>query len=235
MGYVAHFNSPGRLVGSMKDELDLAVADIVANNTSIVIDVNSTLSSQILVDSFRRQQLSFIPKSTTLPIGSTYLHGVYGPTVALQTVNNRRAMYYLDSEWDQESINQRAFESAYPENKILSIGKKSSAFLLSILIDPMYEGFVYSFEYLKHNQLITTAGKTLNDIEFWMYYAEPLLVAHHWGGAIDYTNVAFNHADPDFTKDTVYVNLKVLTKFLSKPSVSTLAVPDNSNLLEFTQ
>jgi hypothetical protein len=234
MGYTAHFTSPGRLVGSMKDELDVAVANIVANNSSIVIDDNSTLSSQILVDSFRRQQLPFIPKNTTLPMGSTYLHGVYGPTVALQTVNNKRAMYYVDSAWDQESINQRAYESAYPKNKILSIGKKSSAFLLSILIDPIYEGFVYSFEYLKHNQLITADEKTLNDIEFWMYYAEPLLVAHHWRSAIDYTNVLFNHSSPDFTKDTVYVNLKVLTKFLSRPAVSTLAVPDNSNLLEFT-
>lgn len=126
MGYVAHFTSLGRQVHSMKDELDLAVASVASQHPLIVIDVNSSLSSQILVDSFRRQQIPFAHKSDTMPLNGTYLHGVYGPTVALRTVNNKRAVYYVDSHNDQESINQRAYESAYPENKILSIGKNST-------------------------------------------------------------------------------------------------------------
>ena len=231
MFYYALFTSPGRQVSNMKDELDLAVAEIAAQHPLIVIDVDSTLSSRILIDSFQRQRIPFTPKSNTLPSGSVYLHGVYGPTVATRTVNNKCATYYIDSKWSTESIRQRAYENEFPENKILSIGKNSFAYLLSILIDPMYQGFVYSSKYLSHNQLETSNGQVLADTEFWSYYVEPLLIAHHWGHSINYTDTKFSVCNTDCSKDTVYVNLNILTKFLSKPNVANLQVPDNSNLL----
>jgi hypothetical protein len=231
MSYFAHFTSPGRPVGNIKVEIDRAVSDFASHHSSIVIDVNSSMSSQILVDSFRRQQIPFISKGNTLPSGSAYLHGIYGPTIGIRNVNNKHAMYYLDSKWSVESINQRAYELEFPENKIISIGKNSFAYLLSILTDPMYQGFVYSSKYLEYNHLKKSNGDTLVDTEFWTYYVSPLLVANYWGDTVHYQNSISDSGAGDFSKDTVFVNFDIFVKFLSKSSVSNLRLQDNSNLL----
>ena len=231
MSYVAHITSPGRTVGNMRDELDMVVAELAAQHPLIVIDVNSTLSSQILVDSFQRQQIPYGVKGSILPEGSAYLHGVYGPIVVKRIVDHKQSMYYyVDSAHSQESINQCQYELAYPNNPILSIGKNYSAYMLSILIDPMYQGFIYSSDYLVYNQLEHANG-VLKDTDFWSYYIEPLLVAHYWGDSITYRDAVPNLYEGDFTRDTAYINLSILTKFLSKDTASSISVPSNAHLV----
>jgi hypothetical protein len=231
MSYVAHITSPGRVVSNMRNELDMAVAELASHHPLIVIDVNSTLSSQILVDSFQRQQIPYGVKGNTLPEGSAYLHGVYGPIVVKRIVDHKQSMYYyVDSAHSRESINQCRYELEFPNNPILSIGKNHSAYMLSILIDPMYQGFIYSSEYLVYNQLEHASG-ILKDTDFWSYYIEPLLVAHHWGDSITYRDAVPGLCEQDFVSDTAYINLTILTKFLSKNTVSSISIPSNAHLV----
>ena len=65
--YYAEFTSPGRKIGTMREELDTTIRDFSNHSSKIIVSLSSGLDSQVVLNSFATQNLPFQAAFLYLP------------------------------------------------------------------------------------------------------------------------------------------------------------------------
>jgi len=294
--FYVEYTSPGRKIGNMREELDLAVKTISdSSGDKLLLGLSSGLDSQVILHSLHEQGLPYtcaflympgyndheynnvkvlekkygfnaliaeidpakekdevldqaysqhiLPNHfmhkkflSLLPADMDYLNGIEGPDIVMNEESGKR--YIMEAHWNFENTRLRTLRSLDRSGKVLNIDRNetSEAFLLSIINDAVFRGYINSIRYILHNDLVDGSGKKPGIIFNYNYYIKPIIMGRYWGHELLYFPKSMGVEKIDwimncpikstYSRDVVHTEYYTLRKFLLQDKVDVLRMED---------